>query len=163
MKKFLFPLLPLFLLFASQERRETLLPPELENPRVFEIQAESSHAETIPYTDKEEALASRFGESPWNRSLNGLWKFLWVPEPRLRPQGFERDGFDTKGWKEFPVPSNWEFQGYGTPIYVDSDYTFPADPPKVPHKDNPVGSYKRTFTLPPSWGSRETFIQVEVY
>ena len=51
MKKFLFPLLPLFLLFASQERRETLLPPELENPGVFEIQAEPPHAETIPYTD----------------------------------------------------------------------------------------------------------------
>ncbi len=161
MKKFLFPLLPLFLLFASQERRETLLPPELENPGVFEIQAEPPHAETIPYTDKEEALASRFGESPWNMSLNGPWKFLWVPEPDLRPQGFERDGFDTKEWKEFPVPSNWEFQGYGTPIYVDSDYTFPADPPRVPHKDNPVGSYKRTFSLPPSWGNRETFIQVE--
>ena len=95
MKKFLFPLLPLFLLFASQERRETLLPPELENPRVFEIQAEPPHAETIPYTDKEEALASRFGECPWYMSLNGPWMFLWVPEPDLRPQGFVRDGYDT--------------------------------------------------------------------
>ena len=38
-------------------------------------------------------------------------------------------------------------KGYGTPIYTNTKYVFPANPPYVPHDDNPVGSYKRKFSL----------------
>lgn len=31
----------------------------------------------------------------------------------------------------FPVPANWEINGYGTPIYVSAGYPFKIDPSRV--------------------------------
>ena len=42
---------------------------------------------------------------------------------------------------------------------MNDRYPFPKKPPHVPHDDNPVGSYKKTFTLPDNWGEKEIFIQ----
>lgn len=38
--------------------------------------------------------------------------------------GFYRTDFNDKDWKDFPVPANWEINGYGTPIYVSAGYPF---------------------------------------
>ena len=35
---------------------------------------------------------------------------------------FYKPEFDVSSWKEIPVPSNWEMQGYGTPIYTNITY-----------------------------------------
>ena len=48
------------------------------------------------------------------------------------------------------VPSNWECQGFGTPIYTNIIYPFPVTPPVVP-KDNPTGCYTHTFDLAEDW------------
>jgi len=54
------------------------------------------------------------------------------------------------------VPSNWELQGFGIPIYTNSKYPFsPVRPPFAPVEDNPVGSYFRTFTVPAAWLDRQ--------
>ncbi|MBR5870120.1 MAG: hypothetical protein IKZ09_03715, partial [Clostridia bacterium] len=50
------------------------------------------------------------------------------------------------GWDDIPVPSEWQFCGYGKPRYTNVDYPFPFNPPYVGY-DNPVGIYRRTFTL----------------
>lgn len=160
---------------ASQARQADV--PEWENPRVFGVNKEPARATFIPYADEATArrgvLAYAPGAppapaSPFVRSLNGMWKFHWVKEPSLRPVDFYRPEFDVSGWKEIRVPANWEFEGYGTPIFLNIIYPFKRDAPKVmgePPKDwttfeerNPVGSYRRSFNVPASWTGRETFL-----
>ncbi len=133
--------------------------PDWENPLVFGIHTEKPHVTFVPYPDIRSALTVDRRRSPFVSSLNGMWKFRWVPRPADRPAGFEQDRYDVSGWDSLRVPSNWEFQGYGVPIYVNSrTNSRQAHPPHIPHDNNPVGSYKRWFTIPHSWSGREVFI-----
>jgi beta-galactosidase len=134
--------------------------PDWENPAVFAINTEKPHVTFVPFPDIRTALTVDNRHSPFVSSLNGMWKFRWVPRPADRPVGFEQDRYDVSGWDSLRVPSNWEFQGYGVPIYVNQPYEFPGkpDPPHIPHDNNPVGSYKRWFTIPHGWSGREVFI-----
>ena len=91
-----------------------------ENPEIFQKNREAPHASYIPYDTVEGALAADRDRSPYYRSLNGMWKFHWVPKPSERPKDFYRVSFDVGSWDEIPVPGNWELQGYGVPIYVDA-------------------------------------------
>ncbi len=131
-----------------------------ENPAVFGINKEAPHVTCAPFTDAAAAIANDRMHSPWVQSLNGPWKFNWVSKPADRPLDFYKAGFDAGGWKEIQVPSNWELQGYGQPIYVNIPYEWTTDPkpPQVPHDLNPVGSYLRTFAIPAAWAGREVFI-----
>ena len=133
---------------------------EWENPAVFNINKEAPHVTYVPYSDARAALVNDRTSSPWKQSLNGPWKFNWAPKPADRPAGFFQPGYDASAWKEIQVPSNWELQGYGRPIYVNLPYEWTRDPqpPLVPHDDNPVGSYRRTFIIPAEWAGREVFI-----
>ena len=107
-----------------------------------------------------DALATDAPES--NRiSLDGEWRFNWTQSPADAPQGFERPGYDDSAWATIPVPSNWELQGYGKPIYTNIKYVFPANPPIVPSDDNPTGCYRRTFELPASWDGKNIFLQFD--
>ena len=56
------------------------------------------------------------------------------------------------------VPGNWELQGFGTPYYLDEEYPFTPNPPYFDSLDNPVGSYKRAFTIPNHWKNQQVFI-----
>ncbi|MDR1632996.1 MAG: DUF4981 domain-containing protein [Dysgonamonadaceae bacterium] len=109
--------------------------------------------------------------SAYFQSLNGLWKFKWVENPSLRPVDFYQDSYDVSDWDHFQVPANWEFNNtgktYGYPIYVNHPYEFGLrhpDPDKltenIPSDYNPVGLYRRSFTLPASWDGREVFIHL---
>ncbi|HEX8336927.1 MAG TPA: glycoside hydrolase family 2 TIM barrel-domain containing protein, partial [Pyrinomonadaceae bacterium] len=152
-------------------------PPDWENPRVFGINKEPARATFVPYPDEAAARrgvmayapgAAPAPGSPFVVSLNGRWKFNWVKEPSARPVDFYKPEFDVSAWKEIRVPANWEMEGFGTPIFLNITYPFKRDAPKVmgePPRDwttyeerNPVGSYRRTFTLPAGWAGRETFL-----
>ena len=88
----------------------------------------------------------------WSKSLNGEWKFYWVDSPEKAPALFFVENYDASDWKTIQVPSNWEINGYGTPIYVNVDNEFrPNNPPEVPTVDNPVGCYILDFEVPNSW------------
>lgn len=173
MRRF-FAVVTLLLACASVQSQDL---PDWENPRVFNINKEPAHATFVPYTDEASArrgvLAFAPGAapapgSPFVMSLNGRWKFNWVKEPSARPVDFYKPEFDVSGWKEIKVPANWEFEGYGTPIFLNIIYPFKRDAPKVmgePPRDwttyeerNPVGSYRRTFNVPAAWAGRETFL-----
>ncbi len=129
-----------------------------ENPEVFAVGREYPRATAIPYATVSEALTNNYQDSPWYMSLNGKWKFNFATKPADRPVDFYKNGYDISGWAEIEVPSNWEMQGYGVPIYTNVIYPYPNDIPNIPHDDNPVGSYKRSFTLPPDWQGREVFL-----
>ena len=129
-----------------------------ENPAVFAVNREKPHCTYIPYADIESAVENGKERSPFYKSLNGIWKFNWVKKPEDRPVDFYRDDYDVSGWDSIPVPANWEFQGYGIPLYTDEAYPFPANPPFIPHEWNPVGSYKRIFTVREEWERQQVFL-----
>lgn len=144
------------------------IPPEIENPELLGINKEPYHATLMPYGSLQEALIAKRHASSLCQSLNGQWKFNWVPTPEKRPADFYKPDFNVSAWKEIPVPSNWEVQGYGTPFYRNLGYTIQKDFPHVmsePDKKytsfierNPVGSYRREFTIPAEWAGRRNFI-----
>lgn len=132
--------------------------PYWEDPAVFAENREPPHASFTTFSMPPDA------PGPLARpriSLNGDWKFHWVPRPDQRPRDFYEPDFDVTGWATIPVPSNWEFEGYGYPVYRDEFYSFPANPPFIPHDDNPVGSYRRDFEIPAGWDGREIFINFD--
>ena len=101
-------------------------------------------------------------------SLNGKWKFHWVKNPDNRPKDFYQPFYYTGGWADINVPGNWERQGYGTAIYVNETYefddkmfNFKKNPPLVPHAENEVGSYRRTFKVPADWKGRRVVLCCE--
>src|SRR6478752_10860948 len=118
-------LLPLLFSFAmSNMLSAASLPPEIEDEQVLSINTEPWLATLMPYGDLKQALAGVRHGSSFSRSLNGNWKFHWVPRPEERPVDFYKLDFDVSGWKDIPVPSNWQIQGYGTPIYTKFKYPF---------------------------------------
>jgi beta-galactosidase len=129
-----------------------------ENPKMFGQNKEPAHCTLIPYADHKQALRDKPERSPYYRSLNGTWKFHWTPEPANRPKNFFKPKQNVSHWDEIQVPSNWQLHGYGIPIYINAGYPFPANPPRIPHDYNPVGSYRRDFMIPLDWKDRQVFI-----
>jgi beta-galactosidase len=129
-----------------------------EDPAVLGKNKEKAHCTYIPYPDAQTAIKNDPSQSPFYQSLNGIWKFHYVDKPADRPKEFYREDYDVSRWADISVPGNWEMQGFGVPIYTDTAYPFPSDPPRVPHDDNPVGSYKRSFTIPEKWKDRQVYL-----
>jgi len=145
--------------------------PDWENPGVIGRNKAPARSTSLPYPSAASALKATCDASPFHLSLNGKWRFNWSPKPSKRPVGFHKPSFDVSSWKEIAVPSNWQMQGYGVPIYCNQPYSFKKDPPRVtgtPPADwpaynhrNPVGSYRREFTVPRNWKGRQVFIHFD--
>lgn len=149
---------------------------EWENEAIFAVNKEPAHVTIIPYPDKESLVGDLYFKTPWVtpqsfffQSLNGNWKFNWSKQPSERPVNFYKANYDVSGWKEIPVPSNWEMLGYGTPIYTNITYPFKNRPPFIEpqrgytneKEPNPVGSYRRNFTIPDAWIGKQTFLHFD--
>ncbi|MBC6110800.1 glycoside hydrolase family 2 TIM barrel-domain containing protein [Pedobacter fastidiosus] len=144
------------------------VPKEIEDPENIGINKEASHATLMPYASLKQALVANRHASTFSTSLNGMWKFNWVDWPQKRPVNFYKPNYDVSEWKEIKVPSNFQIEGYGTPYYSNYNYIFQKDFPRVmstpPEKftaykeRNPVGSYRRDFTIPANWKGRKIFI-----
>ena len=150
-------LISLAMLLLSSYRAFTQ-PNDWENPKLTNIYREAPHVLLHPYMDAKAALTGELKNSPFFISLNGSWKFNWVKSPNERPNDFFKETFDVSSWKDIQVPGDWQFQGYDIPVYVNIRYPFVADPPFIPSEYNPVGSYRKTITLPLGWGEREIFL-----
>jgi len=133
-------------------------PRDWENPEMFNQNREAPHASMISFPDELTALGGNKLNSPNYFSLDGIWKFHYVDSPDKRPYWFFKDDYDIRDWDNIEVPSNWQMKGYDVPIYVNIGYAFTKNPPNVPHDWNPVGSYKRTFTVPAGWKDKEVFL-----
>jgi beta-galactosidase len=132
--------------------------PELEDPKITSLNVLKPHAWFIPFPDSKSMEGKRSLESPWCKLLNGNWKFFWSKCPADRPVDFYKKEFDFSSWKEIPVPSDWQMQGYDYPIYVNIQYPFKADPPFIPKDYNPVGSYIQTFSVPAEWKDKRVVL-----
>lgn len=132
-----------------------------EDPTIFNVGQGLPHANFIPFPDIPSFLKERRENSPFYFDLNGMWKFNWSKCPADRPQAFYEKNYDVSSWPEIQVPSNWEIEGYGVPIYVNDRYPFPPNPPYIPNDYNPVGSYKKSFIVPDAWEGRRVFAVFE--
>jgi len=145
--------------------------PDWENQQIPHINTEPPRSPFIPFPTIAAALNDNPTNSPFYLSLNGPWKFNWVPRPELRPTNFFEPNFDDSSWTNIEVPSNWEMHGYGEPIYLGSGYPFKIDPPRVTAEPptnwtaymqrDPVGSYRKTIQLPQTWNHRQVFIHFD--
>lgn len=131
---------------------------EWENPQVYERNKEAGHVNFIAYDNVAQARAGNEQKSPYFISLNGTWKFHFVKRPSDRIENFYREDLDDGSWENIKVPSNWEIEGYGIPIYTNVVYPFPANPPYVDNEYNPVGTYRTTFDIPGEWYDREVIL-----
>ena len=140
----------------------------LENPAMVAENQTEPHVPTIPYPSVEAALggdgqcaspSERRDRSPFVRSLEGEWDFVWSLTPDGAPDDF--DAVDD--WDRIDVPSVWQTEGYGHAMYRNVPVPMtPYEPPEVPDTINPVGTYRRTVTVPGNWTKdRRTFLRFE--
>lgn len=131
--------------------------PNWENPQLLALHRQPAHVPLLPYADEASACDEERGASPYFLLLNGDWAFNYAPTPAEAPQDIAGLSFEVEAWPAIPVPSNWQMHGYDIPQYVNVQYPYPVDPPRVP-MDNPVGTYYRTFSLPKLWMERQVFL-----
>lgn len=78
-------------------------------------------------------------------SLNGTWKFKYLPSTKLgADSSFYNPGFTTANWASIKVPGNWEMQGFAEPEYKKL-------------KDA-IGLYRTQFSLPADWKGNPVYI-----
>jgi beta-galactosidase len=132
----------------------------LENTSIFELNQEEGHVPIVPYNTSEEALEDN-RQSTNILSLNGTWKFHFANTPEGTPANFFAARYNDKSWDTIHVPSNWEMQGFGDPIFRNVNAPFKTNPPFIPREYNPTGSYRKTFNLPASWKGKQIFLRME--
>lgn len=127
------------------------------------VNKEYPHADYMSYSSQSIALGNDYAKSDFFKSLNGKWNFTWADDYRNLPAGFYEPGFDDSAWDKFQVPGNWEINGYGTPIYINSPFEWSPDSggkaPSFPEKI-PGGAYRVKFNVPASWEGRQVFLQL---
>ncbi|WP_289023945.1 glycoside hydrolase family 2 TIM barrel-domain containing protein [uncultured Salegentibacter sp.] len=134
-----------------------------QNPNYQEENRLPMRSSYFPFENKE--LAQSGSKSASNRflDLNGTWKFFWTAHYDNIPENFQNEDFDDSGWNDFQVPANWEFNGYGTPVYVNHPFEFAVDDPNPPFIENekqPAGVYRRNFSLPEDWEDQQVFLHL---
>ena len=155
--------LVLSLFFITPITIAQTLDPVIENPEVFEINKLPARATFFAFENESLAKTNDMSTSKNHFSLNGIWKFNWVKTPEARPKEFYKNNYSTEHWKSIKVPSNWEIEGYGIPIYTNVIYPFAPrnpNPPDIPDGYNPVGSYKRSFNLPENFDNKDIIIHL---
>ena len=121
---------------------------EWENPTKYEWNKEKPHADFRLYERTDYAVNDNPQKSSWQYSLNGIAESI---------KDFYCTDLSDNDWDTITVPSNWEIQGFGEPIIRNIQYVFSPNPPYI-DVDNPVGTYRRTFTVPQNWQGREVLL-----
>lgn len=135
--------------------------PNWENPEVFAVNKEETRTTSIPYPTEDLAVSDDYSSSPYYQLLDGQWKFHWVAKVADIPMNFYKENYDISKWTTISVPGNWEFNGYGIPIYVNIGFGFEKNPPFINREDSPVGAYRHEFTVPDNWDGRRVYIHFE--
>ncbi|MFY0650383.1 MAG: DUF4981 domain-containing protein [Cyclobacteriaceae bacterium] len=121
-----------------------------ENEHVISKNRLAARATSYSYNSNQDALRGERKDANVLMLNGDDWKFQFVPKSEDRPRGFFESDFDASSWNNITVPFCWEMQGYGTPIYTNTVYPFTDNPPFI-DRDNPVGSYLKTFEVPEAW------------
>ncbi|MDF7641406.1 glycoside hydrolase family 2 TIM barrel-domain containing protein [Bifidobacterium sp. ESL0784] len=146
----------------------------LDDPQTFRINELPAHSDHCCYANIQEANESR---SSLVRVLDGQWRFSYVDNPALIPDGFYLPDASSEGFGLIEVPGHIELSGYAQVEYTNTAYPWEGSvfrrpayttPPEDPQagsfsqaKDNPVGLYRNTFILDGSWAERPLHIRFE--
>ncbi|WP_345947971.1 glycoside hydrolase family 2 TIM barrel-domain containing protein [Mucilaginibacter sp. PAMB04274] len=128
-----------------------------ENPSLLDWNKEKAHAAFMLYDNAANAKTDDYKLSPYFRSLNGDWKFSYVNKYAQRQKDFYRTDLDDSKWGTIAVPSNWELKGFGIPIYTNITYPHLRQPPLI-GDNNPVGTYRKRFSVPANWQGKEVLL-----
>ena len=159
---------------------------EWQSPDSVAVNKLQPHAWFFSFRNIDEARKVLPENSSYWKSLDGMWKFHWAPNPDERPKDFFRTDYDVSKWDDIKVPMNWNMVGlqrdgknkYGDPLYSNQRVIFqhswqPMNDWKggvmrTPPKDwmtyrnrNEVGSYRRTFTVPADWKGQEIYLNFD--
>ena len=159
---------------------------EWQSPDSVAVNKQQPHAWFFSFRNIEEARKVLPENSSYWKSLDGLWKFHWAPNPDKRPKDFYRTDYDVSQWDDIKVPMNWNLAGlqkdgnnkYGDPLYSNQRVIFqhswqPMNDWKggvmrTPPTDwmtyrnrNEVGSYRRTFSVPADWKGQQIYLNFD--
>ncbi len=151
---------------------------EWDDVSVTSVNREQAHALPISCQDEGTLRGGDIAASDYHASLNGTWKFRWVTEPSKVPARFFADDFNASAWDDIDVPSAWQVYGirhnkaWDKPLYCNTSYPFTYNdqtwsvmasrPGWFTYNDNmknPVGCYRRTFSVPEAWQGREVYVR----
>ena len=159
---------------------------EWQSPDSVAVNKLQPHAWFFSFRNIDEARKVLPENSTYWKSLDGMWKFHWAPNPDERPKDFFRTDYDVSKWDDIKVPMSWNMAGlqrdgknkYGDPLYSNQRVIFqhswqPMNDWKggvmrTPPKDwmtyrnrNEVGSYRRTFSVPADWKGQEIYLNFD--
>ncbi len=136
---------------------------EWKDINIAAVNKEYPHADYMLFGTQAAAIENNYSDSEYYKSLNGTWKFLYSEDFRTLPDNFHEPDFDDSSWGSIEVPSNWELNGYGKAIYVNSNYDMDpykwGEMPLFP-EEIPGGIYREKFTVPANWDGRQVFLQI---
>ncbi len=145
---------------------------EWQDNQALSFGKEPTRAAFSSFETEESALKILPEHSERTVSLDSdtAWRFNWAKDPASRPVDFYKTSYDVSAWPVIKVPCSWQAMGangqagWGTALYTNVPYPFRKDVPGgsqvmlEPPKHftnyaarNPVGSYRRDFTLPEGW------------
>jgi len=126
----------------------------IQDPEFIAFNKMKAHSYFIPFSEIDTASSYlhslRSETSEFTTILSGRWKFRFVTNSEDHEQFLFPNEEELKKWDDITVPSNWELQGYGIPIYTNYQYPTPVKTRNFPKLDlelNPVGIYVRSFEL----------------
>lgn len=159
---------------------------EWQSPDSVAVNKQQPHAWFFSFRNVEEARKVLPENSSYWKSLDGLWKFHWAPNPDKRPKDFYRTDYDVSQWDYIKVPMNWNLAGlqkdgnnkYGDPLYSNQRVIFQHSwqpmndwkggvmrtPPAnwmTYRNRNEVGSYRRTFSVPADWKGQQIYLNFD--
>lgn len=119
----------------------------LENQKMLSENRLPSRSLLLP-ADKRSVTHKNPTDSSMITSLNGDWNFCYLADGKLtgKHASFFAPDYDDSDWDLLPVPSMWQYYGYGTCLYPNVAYPFPLDPPYI-HCVNPIGLYRHHFDV----------------
>ena len=153
----------------------------VHNPQKFAQYKEDAHATYVPYASSADMMADANYEKPWlaptkamTMSLNGTWKFKYISNYNNQAPSstYYSNTASTSGWDNIRVPLSWEMAGYDTPVYTnEGNPGYPFTPVKNSWTTqanyrsncdpNPLGYYRRTFTLPTDWNDKRVMVHFD--
>ncbi len=134
---------------------------------VFAVSREPASLSIVPYQNVESAAKACFDynareDSDFMQMLTGEgqdWELTVVQnaaaaQPLLNAGAMKPDYRKGDGWKTVTLPNSWPSLGFDFPIYTNvglpwqSAYDGNVPCPQAPTNYNPVGLYRKTFTVP---------------
>lgn len=136
--------------------------PYWKDVQVTAVNAKAPRTSFMTYTDRNQALTGKFENSQYYKLLNGIWKFYYADSYKDLPADITAASTSVTDWHDIKVPGNWEVQGHGIAIYNNQCYEFQPSNPQPPQlpEQNPVGVYRREFTVPTDWDGRDIYLHI---